>query len=209
MPISTRPPGTDCALGVERALRVDRLVMVDWSANSTPKSGRNSIWVADGNINSGDASGAVSARNYATRQEAIDAIVMLIDDVLADNLRALVGFDFSFGYPLGFARYFRGQARPWERIWQYMAANVTDSARNANNRFDVANNINAAANVAFYWGSPVRRPALAPTLKGLPPGLAPNPLAVYRRTELAARPRPKSRLKAAGKWATAFRLVLR
>jgi hypothetical protein len=169
--------------------------MVDWSANSTPKLGQNSIWVADGDIDSGEAPGTVRARNYATRQQAIGAIVVLIDDALAHNLRALVGFDFSLGYPVGFAGYFPGQARPWERIWQYMGANVTDSDRNANNRFEVANDINAAAAVAFYWGSPVWRPALAPSLKVPPPGLAPNPLAVYRRTDLAARAQAKKPIK--------------
>jgi hypothetical protein len=195
VPRTKRGPGADCAPRVGDVPGLGWLVMVDWSANSTPKLGQNSIWVADGDINSGDAPGTIRARNYATRQQAMGGIVMLIDDVLAKNLRVLVGFDFSFGYPFGFARYFRGQGRPWERIWQYMGANVIDSERNANNRFDVASDINAGANVAFYWGSPVWRPALAPTLKGPPPWLAPNPLAVYRRTELAARAQAQKPIK--------------
>jgi hypothetical protein len=164
--------------------------MVDWSANSRPKSGHDSIWVADG-----DVSGVVRSRNYATRQQAHDGIVMLIDDAVANNMRALVGFDFSLGYPAGFAGYFQGRARPWERIWEYMGANVTDSEGNVNNRFEVAAAINASTGVAFYWGSPVRRHALAPSLRDPPQGLRHNPLAVYRCTDLVARAQARKPIK--------------
>ena len=155
--------------------------MVDWSANNGPKTGTNSIWVADG-----DASGALSSRNYATRCQAHSAVLLAIDRSLAGGERALVGYDFSLGYPAGFGAYFSGPARPWERIWEHMEANVSDTDTNMSNRFEVANDINAATAVAFYWGSPVPWPALAPRLREPPPGLLANPLATYRRTELMA-----------------------
>jgi hypothetical protein len=163
------------------ALGFDRVVMVDWSANNGPKTGTNSIWVADG-----DASGALSSRNYATRRQAHSAVLLAIDRSLARGERALVGYDFSLGYPAGFGAYFSGPARPWERIWEHMEANLSDTDTNMSNRFEVANDINAATAVAFYWGSPVPWPALAPRLREPPPGLLANPLATYRRTELMA-----------------------
>ena len=145
------------------ALGFDRVVMVDWSANSGPKTGTNSIWVADG-----DASGALSSRNYATRCQAHSAVLLAIDRSLVGGERALVGYDFSLGYPAGFGAYFSGPARPWERIWEHMEANLSDTDTNMSNRFEVANDINAATAVAFYWGSPVPWPALAPRLKTAP-----------------------------------------
>jgi hypothetical protein len=167
-----------------KPLGFDRVIMVDWSANNGPKSGSDSIWVAEG-----DVSGALSSRNYPTRRLAHDAVLDILDHSLRRGQRALLGYDFSFGYPSGFAPYFRGRsgrARPWERIWEYMEANVSDTDRNANNRFQVANDINAATAVAFYWGSPTPWPALAPRLREPPAGLGVNPLATYRQAELLA-----------------------
>ncbi len=81
----------------------DRYVMVDWSANSTPRRGRDSIWIA-----SGGSRGRVRLVNPSTRREAIDLIVDLM--ISSANERMLIGFDFSFGYPVGFAESVAGGA---------------------------------------------------------------------------------------------------
>ena len=171
-------------MSVVKPLAFDRVVVVDWSANNGPKCGSNSIWVAEGDVPG--LPGACSAWNYATRRQAHNAVLLALDRSLERGERALVGYDFSFGYPSGFAAYFSGRARPWERIWEHMEASVSDTDGNISNRFQVANDINAAAAVAFYWGSPAPWPALAPTLKQPPAGLRANPLATYRRAELMA-----------------------
>ena len=51
----------------------DRFVVVDWSANSTPKRGRDSIWIAvlDGH--------GVSVSNPSTRAAAEESLAELVD----------------------------------------------------------------------------------------------------------------------------------
>jgi hypothetical protein len=170
----------------------DRVVMVDWSANNGPKWGRDSIWVGDG-----DVRGALSSRNYPTRRQAHDAVVAVLDRSLERAERVLLGYDFSFGYPVGFASHFPGPARPWERIWEHMEAMVTDTDGNVTNRFQVANDINATTAIAFYWGSPALWPALAPRLREPPPGLRANPLAAYRHAEVVATAQVKRPIRSA------------
>ena len=84
----------------------DRVVMVDWSANSTPKRGRDSIWIGD--------SRSHEAVNPSTRSAAM----ALIRAVCAESIdeRVLIGFDFSFGYPAGFARALTGSSA-WSSLW--------------------------------------------------------------------------------------------
>ena len=65
------------------------VLVVDWSANSKPKTGADSIWI-------GDAYG--NRVNPPTRLEAI----RFLKDVVAlggDDEKWLIAFDFSFGVP--------------------------------------------------------------------------------------------------------------
>jgi hypothetical protein len=57
--------------------------------------------------------------------------------------RALVGFDFPYSYPAGFADALGLDGSPWSAIWRYLDQRIEDDARNANNRFQVADEINA------------------------------------------------------------------
>ena len=155
--------------------------MVDWSANNRPKRGKDSIWVA-----LGGRSGAVEAENHPTRRAAHGAIVARLDAALGSGCRVLLGYDFSFGYPAGFAAMFEGAGRPWERLWAHLEGAVADSPRNANNRFEVAEDLNRRHEMALFWGTPTARPSLSPTRTVPPTGLGPNPFATYRAAELAA-----------------------
>ena len=77
--------------------------------------------------------------------------------------------DFGYGYPAGFASLLpnsaTGELPPWRIVWQYLTKQVQDdlfgrsqggSRRNRNNRFEVANAINAAvsspASHGPFWG---------------------------------------------------------
>lgn len=72
----------------------DRYIAVDWSAANTPRTGKDSIWIAD--------SEAASA-NPATRHEAMATLTDRLISARAAGQRVMLGFDFVFGYPQGAA----------------------------------------------------------------------------------------------------------
>ena len=76
-------------------------VAVDWSAFATPTpvDAANSIWIAVY-----DANGMRELVNFRTRQAAMDHIGKLLNEANTKDRRLLIGFDFSFGYPVGTAQ---------------------------------------------------------------------------------------------------------
>jgi precorrin-8X/cobalt-precorrin-8 methylmutase len=128
----------------------DRFVTVDWSASNTPKLGKDSIWVCDM-----PAIGSARAWNLPTRLAAEAHVRDLLVRAVGRDERVLVGFDFPYGYPVGFAAALGLPGTPWRAVWDFLASNVTDDRRtNANNRFDVASMINAALSRPVFWGRP-------------------------------------------------------
>jgi precorrin-8X/cobalt-precorrin-8 methylmutase len=126
----------------------DAYVAVDWSASSRPKRGADSIWfcAADG-----------EAQNLPTRHEATTALRSVLRRAGAAGRRVLVGFDFPYGYPRGFADLVApGEAPAWRRVWDLLSARIRDNERNANNRFDVAAGLNAPSSGPF-WACPAGR----------------------------------------------------
>lgn len=163
----------------------DRVIMVDWSANSSPKRGRDSIWIAVGS----PADGVEHLVNPPTRSAAMAWLVDLLDTTRHE--RVLVGFDFSFGYPAGFAAALTGRAQAdWADVWRWMAEHLTDDDHNRNNRLDVIAQVNtqlqAAVGSAPFWGYPGRQrsDALGRTK---PPSYA--PFDQFRLTEHRVRTR--------------------
>jgi hypothetical protein len=130
----------------------DTVAVVDWSAASVPSPKRPSadaIWsgVARG--------GAVDAPVYLrTRAEAAAWLTALIGAERAAGRRLLVGFDFPFGWPRGLARAVTG-ADAALGLWDWLAAAVEDADDNRNNRFAVAERLNALLpGVGPFWGRP-------------------------------------------------------
>jgi precorrin-8X/cobalt-precorrin-8 methylmutase len=165
----------------------DRFVFVDWSAGSRPGIGRDSIWIADGN------SSAVLTHNPPTRQRALDRLRGLLASAVAADERVLVGFDFPYGYPAGFAAALGLSAGPpnWRRTWDELRRLITDDRRNANNRFAVAADLNErlGPEAAPFWGCPpaAAGPHLSPTKGSFPYRTRTNAeLAEYRITERRA-----------------------
>jgi hypothetical protein len=70
----------------------DHYIMVDWSANSTPKTGKDSIWMCVGNH-----VGPSAAENKSTREQAVEWIFEVTRGCVESGGRVLVGFDFPFG----------------------------------------------------------------------------------------------------------------
>ena len=169
----------------------DDVIIVDWSAAATPRRGKDSIWIAQVNCRTGVIDHLV---NCPTRADALAWLVASIDRLLGSHRRVMVGVDFSLGYPSGFAELLhRGTGSgpsdcSAEGVRKLVCSRIADDDSNANNRFNVANAINAATTTALFWGRPAHRrelTALSPTL-AVPEGLAPNPLERFRLTERAS-----------------------
>ncbi len=156
----------------------DRFVAVDWSAHSTPKRGRDSIWIAvvDG--------AELSVSNPSTRALAQRCLVEL---VASDPLtRTMIGVDFSLGYPAGTAAALGLPGRPWDSMGDLLSGSIVDDDHNVNNRFEVASAINAriTATGAPFWGCPPSRGGHTLTVTK-PASFA--PLGEWRAVETALR----------------------
>ena len=132
----------------------DAYLFLDWSANSRPKSGKDSIWAADGWF-AGDSLGDVVLHNPKTRLEAERWLHRRLELHRDAGRRALVGVDFPLGYPAGtLGRLFPAHGDSWRALWQHLASAIRDGDRNENNRFEVARALNQAAGELWYWGCP-------------------------------------------------------
>jgi hypothetical protein len=136
----------------------DTYVVVDWSASSVPCAGRDSIWIAVLERRTARARPVMRLHltNPTTRREARERLGDTLVALTARGGRALVGFDFPFGYPSGFARAL-GLGRPaWRATWDELARLVVDGPDNANNRFEVAAALNRRlGDEPFpFWGCP-------------------------------------------------------
>jgi hypothetical protein len=114
----------------------DRVLIVDWSATNGPtRPGPNTIW-----IGSADDTG-VSARHMPTRTSAEAHLAGQIAESRGSGLRLLMGVDFAFGYPRGFARHLTGRACA-RSLWRHLAERIVESPDHHTNRFAVAREIN-------------------------------------------------------------------
>jgi precorrin-8X/cobalt-precorrin-8 methylmutase len=145
----------------------DAYVMVDWSASSRPNHGADSIWwtcLERGTLGLEERATA----NPGTRAEAEAQLADLLSDLAARGMRVLVGCDFNFGFPQGFAA--RLGAEDWRGVWRRIAAEIKDGDDNANNRFGVAAALNQriSGGAEPFWGCPAAAASahLAPTRQG-------------------------------------------
>ncbi|TDL88073.1 molybdopterin-binding protein [Meridianimarinicoccus aquatilis] len=130
----------------------DRVFVVDWSARSAPSPAHpaaDAIWIAEAATD-----GSCASTYHRTRSAAIAALTERLDACLAAKERALVGFDFPFGYPQGFAATVAGRPSALA-LWDTLAGLISDGPDNANNRFEVASDLNALfPGVGPFWGRP-------------------------------------------------------
>jgi hypothetical protein len=142
----------------------DRYLAIDWSAANTPKTGRDSIWIAER-----WATGAAPSVNPPTRAAAMAILTERSLAARSRGERILVGCDFAFGYPAGAAQAITG-GPGWQALWAYLAVVIADADDNASNRFTVAEALNLRLAAPHFWGHPhhhsyahlgPRRPAYA------------------------------------------------
>lgn len=123
--------------------------MVDWSAASTPVTGRDSIWLGIADFES-----PTQVENIPTRAAAVNRLRELCQEAIAAGQRMLIGFDFPFGYPAGVAAHVTGEASALS-LARWISARLSDGPNNANNRFEVAAEINRSyPGVGPFWGRP-------------------------------------------------------
>ncbi|MGD1916021.1 MAG: hypothetical protein ACFCBV_07530 [Phycisphaerales bacterium] len=177
----------------------DLVIACDWSAakGRKPEPGEDRCWLAWRTHDN-----ATPDPEYMpTRLESEARIRELIEDHA--GARTLVGFDFAIGYALA------EDGTPvlpiGRELCALMAGRITDDPSGVNNRFDVAQDLNAmikertGAPHGPFWG----RPKEMDHLDGLPRRLAkPTGMPQFRAAESAAqavtRSRPQSAWKLAG-----------
>lgn len=135
-----------------------RVVVVDWGARSTPwpvGATPNAPWVAVADRGCPVAilgpDGLGDVRNHPTRHATIDAVEAA---VVEETGTVLVAVDACLGFPAGLAGQL-GLAAP-RRLWALLEALVDDAPDNANNRFEVAADLNARLrdSAGPFWGTP-------------------------------------------------------
>lgn len=109
-----------------------------------------------------------------SRTEAIENIRRFLRHEAGNERRVLVGFDFAFGYPKGFLPALREAGvieKPTARMfWEWMSGAISDDKDgklNANNRFEVAGQMNRALRSRViehgpFWGHPKGVPDVPP-----------------------------------------------
>lgn len=126
----------------------DRIIIVDWSAASKPsprKPSADAIWLGEADC---------PPRYFRTRAEVMAALSLICAEAVATGRRVLIGADFPFGYPAGFAGHLTGQANALA-VWDWLGAHVVDAPDNRNNRFALAGQINARfPGLGPFWGCP-------------------------------------------------------
>ena len=132
----------------------DRYIAVDWSANNKPKIGKDSIWAGTGT----GRDDRVETVNISTRRQAEAWLQGQLVEAVRAGARVLVGLDFPYGYPAGFAAAL-GVGDSWTGVWRYLAEHAEDDVRNRSNRFQMAAGINRMLGPdAPFWGRPATQP---------------------------------------------------
>jgi molybdopterin molybdotransferase len=124
----------------ERGRLFDAYLAVDWSARSLPSSAtptRDALWVGEATLEAQGPDLRVTTSYWRTRHACIAHVRARLLAHLAAGRRVLVGFDFPYGYPAGYAGALDlgGPAPPWRRIWHALAGLIVDEATYANKRF--------------------------------------------------------------------------
>jgi hypothetical protein len=153
---TAKPPVTPSASPVmlprSPTTAFDAYMMVDWSSSSVPCTGADSVWIA-----CGEREGSTLREHWEnprTRHEALAAIRRTLLRWVLQGRRALVGLDFAFGYPQGFARALGLQGIPWQAVLAHFGRHVTDDIRNVHNRdgFAAACNVRISEGPGPFWG---------------------------------------------------------
>lgn len=127
----------------------DTVLVVDWSAAKTKSTRpqKDAIWFGLARAGRID-----DLQYHRSRIAAEQALSDLFRTEVAAGQRLLACFDFPFGYPKGFARQVNGSDDPLV-LWDWLEARITDTPTGDNNRFEIAESINALfPEPGPFWG---------------------------------------------------------
>jgi len=137
----------------------DRVIMVDWSGGNDrgPSPKADAIWAGVAAARGSATAGSAAAERYFRNRQAAETwLTETLEAETAAGRRVLVGFDFPFGFPRGFAEAVTGQADPLA-LWAWLEGRVEDTPH-ANNRFDLAGEINGRfPGTGPFWGNGLKR----------------------------------------------------
>lgn len=145
----------------------DAYLCIDWSANNQPKTGKDSIWIAEATTTGRKLTWRFPDRgcyNPPTRATAVRILRESLATHMSQGRRVLVCFDFAYGYPD--CGEFRQIAPSSLEFARYVATLLEDRADNRSNRFEVADHLNGIvrdpSGEGPFWGhpSPWRNPPL-------------------------------------------------
>ncbi len=150
----------------------DAYIFVDWSARSKPsrlQPCQDAIWV--GTLTAENDQG--EERYFRTRDACVGYLSGLLKELAVRRWRVIIGFDFPYGYPEGFAAaVHRDQDQPtWQEVWDTLGDLIKDQPDNWNNRFEIASLLNervSAVQPGPFWGCPKARESTS--LKMTSPG---------------------------------------
>lgn len=153
----------------------DVYIAADWSSRNKPspaKPTEDAIWVGE-KLAAGVFDPTVVEETYfRTRLNCISYLRNRLLHHTDQRRRVFIGFDFAYGYPVGFATALglTGDV-PWRGVWDELARLIVDEEDNTNNRFEVAAELNARCGEPTpgpFWGCPSGREL--PTLRMRSPG---------------------------------------
>lgn len=134
----------------------DAYLIIDWSSaakDTGPRERKDTVWIGEV---VGDGEPTASYRR--TRALAIGDVQHRLQEHVNLGRRVLVGFDFPYGYPRGFATALGldSGVAPWRAVWKDLLRPVSDGADNRNNRFAVASALNerCGPGPGPFWGTP-------------------------------------------------------
>jgi hypothetical protein len=154
----------------------DVYMAVDWSSansRSPARPTKDAIWVGERLVSGVGGSESACEAYFRTRTECWKQLRGRLLRHTSRGLRVFLGFDFAYGYPVGFAAALDldAELRPWRSVWEELSRLVTDDHDNRNNRFEVAAGLNdrcGEQQPGPFWGCPQNRQQ--PTLKTTSPG---------------------------------------
>jgi hypothetical protein len=130
-------------------------LFIDWSSRNgrAPAApAKDSIWI--GELTKSESAHETYCR---TRAEATEHVRERLRAHVEAARRVLVGFDFPYGYPGGFARSLGlNSSAPWRAIWDLLDQEISDDNANVSNRFVVASALNQriGGGPGPFWGCP-------------------------------------------------------
>lgn len=118
-------------------MRYDAILIMDWSAANDrgPAPKKDAIWSSV--WRAGGVEGPAYHRNRSVAEKYLEEFLLRTLDA---GQTALLGFDFAFGYPRGFADQIVGGPDPLA-LWDWFAENLEDSPK-SNNRFELSGTLN-------------------------------------------------------------------